>query len=421
MKKCRLRIDTLIDAHCWIRRMDEKGRFELDEVPKENKRSILSADGQKGKDRGDFTKDCSENGMTTFEKVAESNRIEGIYREPTAEELVEHDRVIELEDLTIRDLEQFVAVYQRNARLRVHPGMDVRVGSHMPPKGGEHIREMLEALLDDINGERIDPWNAHIQYESIHPFTDGNGRSGRVIYHWQMRNTRMADLGFLHAFYYQTLRNYRVPRKIPRGPSARIRGHAEGDERSVVGCPEEAVMKYVVYKDPWHGPGKYEVRTEPGERTMAHCSSREEAKRIAHALNTKPAWVSPEELVERAQAQAQPTVVTDPEILSGMPVFAGSRVPIDVVLACVDAGNDMARIRRAYPLVVTDEHIKAARAYKASHPTPEFWQEASAIAVEYEGVGDLIRMYADAGDDAERLSIVIDIGELMADITRAHP
>jgi hypothetical protein len=45
----------------------------------------------------------------------------------------------------------------------------------------------------------------------------------------------------------------------------------------------------------------------------------------------------------------------------------------------------------------------------------------SAIAVEYEGVGDLIRMYADAGDDAERLSIVIVIGELMADITRAHP
>jgi hypothetical protein len=31
-------------------------------------------------------------------------------------------------------------------------------------------------------------------------------------------------------------------------------------------------MKYVVYKDPWHGAEKYEVRTEPGERTMAHCS-----------------------------------------------------------------------------------------------------------------------------------------------------
>jgi uncharacterized protein (DUF433 family) len=179
-------------------------------------------------------------------------------------------------------------------------------------------------------------------------------------------------------------------------------------------------MKYVVYKGPWHGPGKYEVRTEPGERTMDHCSSREEAKRIAHALSTKPASVSPEELVERAQAEAQPTVVTDPEILSGTPVFAGSRVPIDMVLACVDAGNDTARIRRAYPFV-TDEHITAARAYKASHPTPEFWQEALAIAVEYEGVGDLMRMWANAGDDAERLSILIDIVELMEDIKRAYP
>jgi uncharacterized protein (DUF433 family) len=357
--------------------------------------------------------------MTTFEKVAESNRIEGIDRVPTAEELVEHDRVMELAHLTIRDLEKFVTVYQQNAKLRVNPGMDVRVGSYVPPKGGEHIREMLGALLDDINGERIDAWNAHMQYESIHAFTDGNGRSGRVIYHWQMRSTRMADLGFLHAFYYQTLQNYQTPRKIPRGSSSRIRGLADcGDARSDVNYPKEAVTKYVVYKDPWHNPRKYEVRAEPGEATMAHCSSREEAKRIAHALNTKPAWVSPEELVERAQAQ--PTVVTDPEILYGMPVFAGSRVPIDMVLACVDAGTDMARIRQAYPFV-TDEHVTAARAYKASHPTPEFWQEASAIAVEYEGVGELIRMWTDAKDDAERLSIKIDIEELMADIKRAYP
>jgi hypothetical protein len=99
--------------------------------------------------------------MTTFEKVAESNRIEGIEREPTAEELVEHERIMSLEALTITDLEKFVAVYQRNARLRVHPGMDVRVGSYVPPKGGEHIREMLGALLDDVNCARIDAWCTH--------------------------------------------------------------------------------------------------------------------------------------------------------------------------------------------------------------------------------------------------------------------
>ena len=155
--------------------------------------------------------------MTTFEKVAESNRIEGIEREPTAQELVEHDRFMGLKNLTIRDLEKFVTVYQRNAKLRVYPGMDVRVASYLPPKGGEHIREMLGALLVDINGERIDAWTAHIQYECIHPFTDGNGRSGRAVYHWQLRNSRMADLGFLHAFYYQTLRNCQTPPKNSRG------------------------------------------------------------------------------------------------------------------------------------------------------------------------------------------------------------
>ena len=74
---------------------------------------------------------------------------------------------------------------------------------------------MLGALLDDVNCERIDAWNAHVRYESIHPFTDGNGRSGRVIYRWQVRSPLMADLGFLHAFYYQTLRNCQTPPKNP--------------------------------------------------------------------------------------------------------------------------------------------------------------------------------------------------------------
>ena len=197
----------------------------------------------KGRDRGDFTKDCSEKGMTTFEKVAESNRIEGIDRAPTAEELVEHDRVMELENLTIRDLENFVNVYQRNAKLRVNPGMDVRVGSYVPPKGGEHIREMLGALLHDINCDRIDAWNAHVQYESIHPFTDGNGRSARVVYHWQMSSTRMADLGFLHAFYYQTLRNYQTPPKNLLDSWSFESRADRGDDRGVVGCPEKTLMK----------------------------------------------------------------------------------------------------------------------------------------------------------------------------------
>jgi uncharacterized protein (DUF433 family) len=63
----------------------------------------------------------------------------------------------------------------------------------------------------------------------------------------------------------------------------------------------------------------------------------------------------------------QNLVLSDREILSGEPVFAGTRITIDTVLASIDAGIDLARIRASYP-IVDDEHIAAARAYKVAHP-----------------------------------------------------
>jgi uncharacterized protein (DUF433 family) len=44
----------------------------------------------------------------------------------------------------------------------------------------------------------------------------------------------------------------------------------------------------------------------------------------------------------------QNLVVSDPEILSGEPVFAGTRITIGTALASLDAGIDVARIRE-YP------------------------------------------------------------------------
>jgi hypothetical protein len=110
--------------------------------------------------------------MNTLEIVAESNRIEGIDRPPTEAEIKEHERFVELESLSIPELERFLRVYQPNARLRSQPGLNVRVASHVPPKGGEHIVEQLQALVTAVNAKTVDPWDAHVRYETLHPFTD---------------------------------------------------------------------------------------------------------------------------------------------------------------------------------------------------------------------------------------------------------
>ena len=57
---------------------------------------------------------------------------------------------------------------------------------YWPPEGEETIRALLENLEEYIqNGHDVDPLIKmaiiHYQFEAIHPFDDGNGRTGRII------------------------------------------------------------------------------------------------------------------------------------------------------------------------------------------------------------------------------------------------
>lgn len=143
--------------------------------------------------------------------VRESNRIEGILREPTDAEVAETVSFLDARAPDVIDVENLVSVYQPGAVLRLSPGLNVRVGSHIAPAGGPEIGAQLAELLTGLGAK--DPWATHVAYETLHPFTDGNGRSGRAIWAWQMvRRREGLSLGFLHRFYYQTLETSRMSR-----------------------------------------------------------------------------------------------------------------------------------------------------------------------------------------------------------------
>lgn len=146
--------------------------------------------------------------MTIEELVAESNRIEGITRKPTLEEIDAFNAFLKLRAVSVSDLESFVEVYQPGAKLRDKPGMDVQIGNHGTPPGGEETRYALVTLLYNCNrSNAFMAYYYHKEYESLQPFTIGNGRSGRMLWYWMMRETPKYSrgLGFLHCWYYQSL------------------------------------------------------------------------------------------------------------------------------------------------------------------------------------------------------------------------
>lgn len=151
--------------------------------------------------------------MSLVDFVRESNRIEGIHRDPTEAECEATDEFVMASSMTIVRVKAFVAVMQPNARIRDRRGLNVRVGQHIAPEGGVEIVAALEDLLERASGPMPDPYGTHHEYETLHPFTDGNGRSGRALWLWQMLRLgyKVPNIGFLHTWYYQSLQAGRQP------------------------------------------------------------------------------------------------------------------------------------------------------------------------------------------------------------------
>ena len=137
--------------------------------------------------------------------LRESNHIEGIDG-ALGKELPMAARFLSKECVTVKMMEDAVAVFEPGAKLRDKVGMDVRVGSHIAPPGGSEIPKRLESLLIWASFAEA-PYSVHKSFETLHPFVDGNGRSGRLLWLWMMvkKDGEIPPLGFLHTIYYQML------------------------------------------------------------------------------------------------------------------------------------------------------------------------------------------------------------------------
>lgn len=116
-------------------------------------------------------------------------------------------------------------IKQNTASIRVTPGTTLSNTQgeviYTPPSGEKVIREKLANLEKFINeDETVDPLIKmalmHYQFEAIHPFSDGNGRTGRILLLLYLKLSGLLDTPAIYlseyiikhkADYYKSLRS----------------------------------------------------------------------------------------------------------------------------------------------------------------------------------------------------------------------
>lgn len=76
---------------------------------------------------------------------------------------------------------------------------------YTPPRGKGVVEKMLADLVDFLNDDDKFPMDpllkmamAHYQFEAIHPFRDGNGRTGRIMCLLYLINKKLLDMPILY-------------------------------------------------------------------------------------------------------------------------------------------------------------------------------------------------------------------------------
>jgi Fic family protein len=146
--------------------------------------------------------------MTPLEKefLRESNAIEGVYDEDSFRQAVIAWTYLKKQKVLTTSV-----VLKTHKLLMLHSDLRpnekgyfriVRV--YVGGREGAPWREVPELMRKwTFEGLRslpeIDPKFLHVEYEKIHPFVDGNGRTGRMFMNWQLVKKLKKPLLIIHA------------------------------------------------------------------------------------------------------------------------------------------------------------------------------------------------------------------------------
>lgn len=102
----------------------------------------------------------------------------------------------------------------------------VRVGTSIPPMPAS-VPYLMDEWIEEFNKKDLTPIELHYKFEYIHPFIDGNGRMGRLLWALDLLQRGeevhpMLDEFALHidnfyesrSMYYNTLSNYSMKQKL---------------------------------------------------------------------------------------------------------------------------------------------------------------------------------------------------------------
>jgi Fic family protein len=140
-----------------------------------------------------------ENIVTTQDALFQAALDESRVTDPATKEVLRYRAALRRGFEAVRDhplnlgLVEKVCAVLRNAKVKFRADDGVYIGNpaaqtitYTPPRGAEVMRKKLRNLEEFLLAEDdLDPLVrmavAHYQFEAIHPFSDGNGRTGRIL------------------------------------------------------------------------------------------------------------------------------------------------------------------------------------------------------------------------------------------------